>query len=73
MRMGVEGARAIGAENCAGADRDGAAWETVRVRDTERRGPPREVGADVRAGAAACLREAGAGIRTLAPVRTSGC
>jgi hypothetical protein len=73
MRMGVEGTRVIGAENRAGADRDGAARETVRVRDTERRGPPREVDVDVRAGAATCLREAGTGIQTSAPVRTSGC
>jgi hypothetical protein len=60
MRVGVEGVRAVSAGNHAGADRDGEA------RDTERRGPSREVGAGVRAGVAACLREADAGVRTLA-------
>jgi hypothetical protein len=78
MHVGVEGAQAVGTRNCVGADRDGvgvghtAARDTVRARDTEQRKPPREADAGVLAGATACLREADAGIQTLAPVPTFG-
>jgi hypothetical protein len=50
MHVGVDGARAAGAGNCAGADRNGAGMEhgvardTEQTRDMERRGTPREAG-----------------------------
>jgi hypothetical protein len=36
MRVGVDGARAAGAGNCVGADRDGAGMEHGVTQDTER-------------------------------------
>jgi hypothetical protein len=48
MRVGVEGARAVGVGNRANADRDeagmghGAARDTEQAQDMERHGTPRE-------------------------------
>jgi hypothetical protein len=53
MRVGVEGARAVGVGNSTGVDRDVA-------RETKWHGPPREASVGMRVGAIACLREGAA-------------
>jgi hypothetical protein len=70
MCMGVEGTQATGVGNRAGTDQNRATWDTERARDTMRARDtnhawaPCEASASVRAGAAACLHEAGTGVRT---------
>jgi hypothetical protein len=48
MRVGVDGARAAGAGNLVGADRDGMVRHTERRKIRCGRRPPREASAGVR-------------------------
>jgi hypothetical protein len=77
LRVGVEGTRAAGTGNGVDTDRDATLCGPAQAREMERRTPPREAGAGMwrtqqHAYAGAWPSATGAGVRTLAPVQTSG-